>query len=396
MAARRVLLRAAALSLAAATAGSLHAVSQWTPPEPATPFTPGVKRVLMDCVQGLHAALLGVQPLSGTHLRDVRARAEHDLERTDSEGAERDPAAAADLRLLLALLAARDGRTDEALRLYEEAARDCPFDRRPRALAFQLSLLAGRMDDVVRWNEDYYRLAPETPGTPPGLESYETTELIRELVIAATLGGVYDLTYPQERWFLLPAACGKVDEGLVAALQEKTVSTAEKLQLIALRWYLQAKLRHLLRREERDIAEARAKAAAAAAAEAEALQAELRDLMGMEVRDIAEAGAEAEAEAEAEHEEEEEEEEEAEPAPAPEPEPEPEPAPAPEPEPEPEPAPAPAPAPAPETEPEPAPEPDPEPEPAPEAEPKSDPWGWEVDITEVVSCFPEALDGVTR
>ncbi|KAL6608054.1 hypothetical protein ACP70R_041117 [Stipagrostis hirtigluma subsp. patula] len=258
MAARRVLLRAAALGLAAATAGSLHAVSRWTPPEPVPRFTPTVKRILMDSAQALHAALLGAHLLSGAHLRGVRARAEHDLARADSDGAERDPAAAADLRLLLALLAARDGRTDDALRLYEEAARDCPFDRRPRALAYQLSLLAGRMDEVARWNAAYYRLAPKIPGdnTPPGLESYETSELIRELVVAATLGGVYNLTYPQERWFLLPAATGKVDEGLVVALQDKTLPTAVKLQLMALRVYLQAKLRHLIKREERDIAEA--------------------------------------------------------------------------------------------------------------------------------------------
>ncbi|KAL6615263.1 hypothetical protein ACP70R_037533 [Stipagrostis hirtigluma subsp. patula] len=85
---------------------------------------------------------------------------------------------------------------------------------------------------------------------------YETSELIRELVVEATLRGVYNLTYPQERWFLLPAATGKVDEGLVVALQDKTLPTAVKLQLMALRVYLQAKLRHLIKRDERDMAEA--------------------------------------------------------------------------------------------------------------------------------------------
>ncbi|CAL4963358.1 unnamed protein product [Urochloa decumbens] len=234
MAGRRVLLRAAALGLAAATAGSLHAVSNWTPPWPLAPFTPSVKRVLMDSTQGLQAALHGAHRLSGAHHRDVRARAELDLAAADADCAEGgDPAAAADLRLLLALLAARDGRTDEALRLYAEAARDSPFDRRPRALAYHLSL-------------------------PPG---GWTSELIRELAVAAALGGVCNVTYPDERWLLIPAACGAVDKGLVAGLQDKTLPAAERLQLLALRAYLKAKVWLLVRKAERDSAGSGAEAA---------------------------------------------------------------------------------------------------------------------------------------
>ncbi|XP_062208536.1 uncharacterized protein LOC133910027 [Phragmites australis] len=252
----RILLRATALGLAAATAGSLHAVSKWTPPRTPPPFVPSASLMLMESAQGLQAALLGAHPLSGAHLSDVRARAEQDLTRIDAEGAEGDPTAAADLRLLLALLAARDGRTDEALRLYAEAARDCPFDRRPRALAYQISLLAGRMDEVARWKSAYRRLVPIDDSTPPGFESHETRELIRELAVAATLGGVYNLTYPQERRLLMHAACGAVDKGLVAALQDKTLSTSERLQLLALHVYLQAKVRLLVRKEQRDMADA--------------------------------------------------------------------------------------------------------------------------------------------
>ncbi|RCV25702.1 hypothetical protein SETIT_5G186200v2 [Setaria italica] len=264
MAGRRVLLRAAALGLAAATAGSLHAVSKWTPPWPLSPFTPSVKRVLMDSTQGLQAALHGAHSLSGAHLRDVRARAEHDLAVSEVDRAEGgDPAAAADLRLLLALLAARDGRTDESLRLYAEAARDSPFDRRPRALAYHLSLLAGRMDEVARWSASYRRLVPtEIDGSDlPGLESPETSELIRELVVAAALGGVYNVTDPHERWLLIPAARGAVDKGLVAALQDKTLPAVERLQLLALRVYLQAKVWLLVRKAERDSAGSDAEAA---------------------------------------------------------------------------------------------------------------------------------------
>ncbi|PUZ56384.1 hypothetical protein GQ55_5G293500 [Panicum hallii var. hallii] len=153
----RVLLRATALGLAAAGAGALHAISRWTPPRDLSPYVPSVRFMLLESAQGLQAALLGAHPLSGKHLRDVRARAEHDLALANVDLAEGgDSATAIDLRLLLAFLATRDGRADDALRIYEEAARDAPFDA--RLLPVPLGRARGRVGAVERG------LPPPRPG----------------------------------------------------------------------------------------------------------------------------------------------------------------------------------------------------------------------------------------
>ncbi|CAO2179678.1 unnamed protein product [Urochloa humidicola] len=254
----RVLLRATALGLAAAGAGALHAVSTWTPPKDHSPFVASVRVMLLESAQGLQAALLGAHPLSGAHLRDVRARAERDLALVDGSLAEGgDPAAATDLRLLLALLAARDGRAADALRLYEEAARDAPFDPRPRALAHHLCLAGGRHDESVRWSAAYHRLVPKIGGAspvPPGLEDDETLQLVSELLVAATLGGVCDLRYPGDRAVVMRVGCGAVDQGLAAALQNESLPAAERIRLRALRVYLNAKVRLLIDKEVQDVA----------------------------------------------------------------------------------------------------------------------------------------------
>jgi hypothetical protein len=246
----RVLLRAAAFGLAAAGAGSLHAVSKWTPPREISPFLPSVKLMLLESANGLQSALLRAHPLSGAHLRDVRARAELDLARVDVEiGHGGDPAAAADLRLLLALLATRDGRADDAMRLYAEAARDAPFDPRPRALAYNLCFLSGRDDESAAWRAAYHRLVPGS-SQHPGWESHETRELVRELVVAATLGGVHALGYPEDRSLVMRVASSAVDKGLVAALQDKALSATERLQFRLLRVFLDTKVRRLVKEEE--------------------------------------------------------------------------------------------------------------------------------------------------
>lgn len=233
----RVLLRAAAFGLAAAGAGSLHAVSKWTPPGEIPPFDLSVKFNLLESANGLQAALLRAHPLFGVHLHDVRARGELDLARVDMEiGHGGDPAAAADLRLLLALLAVRDGRADEAMRLYEEAFRHAPFDPRPRALAYNLCFLCGREDESAAWRSAYDRLVPGSIQYP-GWESDKTRELVHELVIAATLGGVNVLLDPE--WYLVMHVASKaMDKALVAALQDKALSAMERLQFRLLRVFL--------------------------------------------------------------------------------------------------------------------------------------------------------------
>ncbi|PVH38608.1 hypothetical protein PAHAL_5G300600 [Panicum hallii] len=258
-----VLLRATALGLAAAGAGALHAISRWTPPRDLSPYVPSVRFMLLESAQGLQAALLGAHPLSGKHLRDVRARAEHDLALADvdlTEGG--DPATAIDLRLLLAFLATRDGRADDALHIYEEAARDAPFDARPRALAYYLCRLVGREDESVRWSAAYRRLVPVIDGASlvPEMESYEMQGLVRELLVAATVGCVCKIVHPEDRAVVMRAACGAVDQGLVAALQDKALSATERLYLRALRVYLHAKVRLLIKKEARDVADGDAEA----------------------------------------------------------------------------------------------------------------------------------------
>ncbi|KAL5227717.1 hypothetical protein ABZP36_015982 [Zizania latifolia] len=250
--ASRILRRAAALGLAAAAAGSLHAVATWKTPVPVLPYDEIVRSDLLESAQQvIQSALLRAHPLSGVHLRDVRTRAEHHLVRVDAEGPEYDPAAATDLRLLLALLAARDGRPDDALQLYAEAARDSPFDKRPRALAYYICLLTDHVDGANEWNAAYRRLVPESeiinPYWYPGYddESYALTDLIDELVVAASLGGVCSLKEAAVRIFVSHSAHREVDAGLAAAVENKTLPTAERLLFRALRVYLRAKMRRL-------------------------------------------------------------------------------------------------------------------------------------------------------
>ncbi|XP_040379949.1 uncharacterized protein LOC102711852 [Oryza brachyantha] len=246
--AARVLLRAAGLALAAAAAGSLHAVATLDMSELVPPITVNVRHILFDSAVGLQSALLRTNPLGGAHLRDVRARAEQDLARVDAVGPEGNAAAATDLRLLLALLAARDGRADEALRLYEEAARDSPFDARPRALAYYVCLLTSHAAEAKHWNAAYRRLVPESeiihPKLPGYFESEEMAGLIDELAVAASMGGVCNLLEPAVRTFVMRCAFHEINARLAAAgEQNKTLSMAKRLQLKALRAYLYATTR---------------------------------------------------------------------------------------------------------------------------------------------------------
>ncbi|CAM0904939.1 unnamed protein product [Alopecurus aequalis] len=95
------------------------------------PLFPVLRGTFVDASQALQSAvLLRAHPLSGERLRVARRAAERDLASAVEEG---DEPAAADLRLLLALFAARDGRFDDALQLYEEVARDDPADPRVAA-----------------------------------------------------------------------------------------------------------------------------------------------------------------------------------------------------------------------------------------------------------------------
>ena len=59
---------------------------------------------------------------------------------------------------------------------------------------------------------------------------------------------------------VMHAACGALDQGLVAALQDKALSATERLQLRALRVYLHAKVWLVIKEEARDVADGVAEA----------------------------------------------------------------------------------------------------------------------------------------
>ncbi|OEL16529.1 hypothetical protein BAE44_0022454 [Dichanthelium oligosanthes] len=97
------------------------------------PLFPNLRSDVVDASRALlSAVVLRASPLCGERLR----AAERGIARAlADDGA---ASAGADLRLHLALLAARDGRFDEAMRLYGEVARDDPSDPRPKALGHVL------------------------------------------------------------------------------------------------------------------------------------------------------------------------------------------------------------------------------------------------------------------
>ncbi|KAF0919635.1 hypothetical protein E2562_030749 [Oryza meyeriana var. granulata] len=75
-------------------------------------------------------------------------------------------------------------------------------------------------------------------------------DLISEMGVAASLGGVCSLVHPAIRLLVTRSAFRVVDADLAAAVQEqdKTLSTVERLQLRALRVYLRA----TVQRQERE------------------------------------------------------------------------------------------------------------------------------------------------
>jgi tetratricopeptide (TPR) repeat protein len=137
---------------------------------------PPLRGYCLDAWQALlSAVLLRAQPLSGERLRAARRTAERDLARAVKDG---DRSVAADLRLLLALFAVRDGRFDDALERYAEVARGDPADARPRELACLLCAVAGRPapDELERF----------ALGTADLVELFPLKD---ELMVAAVLGG---------------------------------------------------------------------------------------------------------------------------------------------------------------------------------------------------------------
>ncbi|KAF8731715.1 hypothetical protein HU200_015646 [Digitaria exilis] len=190
----------------------------------------------------LSALLLRVPPLSGERLR----AAERSVARALADGAGAG-AGATDLRLLLALLAARDGRFDEAMSLYAEAAREDPSDHRPKALGRVLCHLLNGRHSLRR--ADYSHLAAD--------DAAQLFALVDELVVAAALGGAPYAVKEEEGGPLpecnrrvLRCAAGRAGVGLAAVLRERDeeMPPAKRLQLSALRAFLRVSVESVLKR----------------------------------------------------------------------------------------------------------------------------------------------------
>jgi tetratricopeptide (TPR) repeat protein len=212
------------------------------------PLFPGLRGSCVEASQALQSAvLLRAHPLSGDRLRNARRAAERDLARAVGEG---DGPAAADLRLLLALFAARDGRFDDALQLYEEVARDDRADPRPHGLAFVLCGVVGLRNEFHRWmtnNEGFLCLA-HVPAEQIALQD--------EVVVAAALGGALyenaeDDSMPSsvKRMTRLAVCCAwrRADAGLATALLREDISIVKKMQVRAARVFLRAGTRSVLK-----------------------------------------------------------------------------------------------------------------------------------------------------
>ncbi|GJN12931.1 hypothetical protein PR202_ga31258 [Eleusine coracana subsp. coracana] len=185
----------------------------------------------------LSAAVLRALPLCGESIRSAARVSERDLARAVEEG---DASTAASLRLLLAFLAARDGRFDEALEWYAEMARDDPCDPWPHYLAHALCLFSGRpSEEADKWEASYKRLGPVS--TEERVALYTLKD---ELVIALVIGGS-PLAFKQDDFpvsasRVINAAATRVDAALVSALQDKERSVGARLELRAVLTFLHA------------------------------------------------------------------------------------------------------------------------------------------------------------
>ncbi|KAL6615221.1 hypothetical protein ACP70R_037491 [Stipagrostis hirtigluma subsp. patula] len=204
------------------------------------PHAEGYTRIALTASQALlSAVVLRAQPLSGERVGAALRVAERDLGRAVEEG---DAAAVADLRLVLALLAARDSRSDEALQRYTEAARDDPSDPRPQYLAHILCMLLGRREESDKWEASYESL---NPGSLELEEQVTLFNLKDELVIAQALGSptVFGDHIPAMTRIAMRAAASRVcwvDAALVSALRDKKMSVAGRLKARAVRAFLHA------------------------------------------------------------------------------------------------------------------------------------------------------------
>ncbi|CAL4905899.1 unnamed protein product [Urochloa decumbens] len=224
---RRKLRRADAAAAAAAVPGVIEFLLGTGSNKGPGPGSPVSAPYLLRASQALlSAAVLGAPPLCAERIRAATSAAEGELARAVERG---DTHAAADLRLLLAFLAARDGRFDDAMNKYKEAAREHPSDPRPHKLGCVVFLVADKMADADAWKRRYERLAA-TEG-----DRAEHDALRDEVLIALALGGARSALSEDLVRGTADAAGSRVDAALVAALAAEEASVGERAELLALR-----------------------------------------------------------------------------------------------------------------------------------------------------------------
>jgi Flp pilus assembly protein TadD len=213
--------------------------SSVAPPSPSPIFNDaeGSEQFVLQASQALlSAVVLRAPPLTGERIRGVTRATKRDLARAVQKG---DTAAAADLRLLLALLAARDGRFDAAVEGYQEAAREHPSDPRPSYLLHLLYSFGECMEESDKWNARYERLAAGSSDE----DRASHVVLKEELVVALTLGGARTAcreSFPGVLREIVGAAGSRVDAALVSALRDENTPVVDRLELRALRAFLYA------------------------------------------------------------------------------------------------------------------------------------------------------------
>nr|TKW14775.1 hypothetical protein SEVIR_5G189000v2 [Setaria viridis] len=194
----------------------------------------------------LSAVVLRAPPLSGERVRARLRATERELARAVRK--REDPAAVADLRLLVAFLATRDGRFHDALERYVEMERADPSDPRPHYLAHIVCQFDGRPEESDKWLATYNRLATGSSVD----EQAALIALTDELVVALALGGsllAFDAErYPVEVGKVVGAAASRVDVALVSALRDKKMSMVERLEIKAVRALLHAGVWSLLKK----------------------------------------------------------------------------------------------------------------------------------------------------
>ncbi|CAL4963356.1 unnamed protein product [Urochloa decumbens] len=224
----------------------------------------GILRALADAVSGsvpkddrpffvlqasqalLSAVVLREPPLSGERVTAALRVAKRDLARAVEKG---DAAAVSDLRFLAAFLAARDGRFDEALARYEEVARDDPSDPRPHRLAFVISVVVRRPDEEAsKWMASYKRVAAGSSFR----QRFEMVTLTDEMLVALALASptAFDVRCPIRMSLIAGAAGRLVDAALVSALESKSLSVVERIEVRAARAFLHAGMWSALKKWE--------------------------------------------------------------------------------------------------------------------------------------------------